>query len=120
MVLNEDDHLHFGHDSFSVACSKFSIKNLLVQHRVVTLRRWSFEARHRLSSQMSFLYPTRARIALRFPGFTAQRYASSGKPKDQGKKKKKARNNYLNQDLSKGTQFSLCDAMRYVVVICSQ
>ncbi|KAL6722202.1 hypothetical protein ACLMJK_001309 [Lecanora helva] len=39
---------------------------------------------------------------------------STSRAKDQPKKKKKGRTEYLNQSLKNAVQFSLCDAMRYI------
>ena len=62
------------------------------------------------------LCPTQLRLVSRVPVAISRRYASTKKPKGD-KKKKKARSHYLNQPLSKGIQFSLCDAIRYGLVL---
>ena len=56
--------------------------------------------------------PTQTRIAIRWSYIASKRWASTNS-RDQVKKKKKVRTQYMNQDLKKGMQFSLCDAMRY-------
>ena len=82
--------------------------------------RMSNKSLSHLEFAMSFLCPTRVRIALRLPHLFPQRCLSGVKPKKQGEKKKKGRTQYNNQDLSKGIQFSLCDAMRYVISLRSR